>query len=83
MAKTKMGGDDFQKEELDLSTIPAIVTFVNNGKVRKTISISGQNQSLPIEAGQTIKLLADSTSELIGYLSQENEELEVTFAAKA
>lgn len=64
---------------LDLSALPAVVTIVNSGK-RAMVSISGINQKLPIENGQTVKLRAETSSELIGYLSQETDTLTVTFA---
>ena len=83
MAKN-IGENDMKEENvLDLSIVPAVVTFKNaakeDGGYRRIISISGQNQQLPIEAGQTIKLKAESSSELIGYLSQEDETLDVSF----
>ena len=46
------------------------------------VSISGINQKLPLEDKQTVKLLAESSSELVGYLSQERDGVEVTFEAK-
>ncbi len=82
-----MKADELKENELDLSTIPAVVTFKNadkeHGGHRRILSISGINQQLPIEPGQTIKLRAESSSELIGYLSQEDETLAVTFAPVA
>lgn len=76
-----IGKNDMTDNVLDLSGIPAIVTIKNTGD-RRMVSISGISQRLPIEKGQTIKLLAETSSELIGYLSQETDTLDVSFVKR-
>lgn len=77
-----IGVGDFEGDTLDLSKIPAVVTIKNTTGRRIMVSISGINQKLPLEDKQTVKLLAESSSELVGYLSQERDGVEVTFEAK-
>lgn len=82
MANTAADTKEFgSTANLDLSKVPAVVEFHNKGTKRRLISISGINQSMPIEAGQKIKLRAETSSELIGYLSQEDETMDVVFDA--
>ena len=65
---------------LDISAVPGVVTISNNGTKRAKISLSGYNQSLPLEAGQKVKIKVKTSSELIGFLSQETEDITVEFA---
>lgn len=69
--------EEFSASELDLSNVPGVVEIKNNGKKRRMLNISGMNQSFPIEPNQTIKIMANTSSELLGYLSQEDEDIEV------
>lgn len=57
-------------QTIDLSVIPGVVTIANTGRRRLDVNISGMNQEFPLEAGDTLKMWATSSSELIGYLSQ-------------
>lgn len=62
---------------LDLSQVPGVVSITNNGTKPVNINISGMNQQFPIDPGMTVKLLAETSSELLGYLSQETDTLVV------
>lgn len=57
----------------------SVVTLSNTGTHRRMISISGYNQQFPIEPAQVIKVRAFTSSEIIGYLSQEDDELSVSW----
>lgn len=69
---------DMTKSELDLSQVPGELKIKNNGLKRRMISISGSNQQFPLEPEQEITVYVATTSEIIGYLSQEDDDLEVT-----
>lgn len=60
-------------QTIDLSAVPGVVTITNEGKRPISVVISGMNQKFPLAVGDTVKLLASSSSELIGYLSQRTE----------
>lgn len=62
---------------LDLSNVPGIVTITNNGTKTVNISISGMNQQFPLAPDTEVKLKAETSSELLGYLSQETEDIVV------
>lgn len=65
---------------VDLTNVPGIVSITNSGSKKLNINISGMNQKFPLEAGDTVEMLATSSSELIGYLSQVTDDngLDVT-----
>lgn len=58
----------------NLETLPINVTITNTG-ITRSVNISGVNQHLNLKHGDTVILRANTVSELIGYLSQANEEL--------
>lgn len=60
-----------------------VVSLTNTGTKRRMISISGGNQQFPIEPNQEIKVRVFTTSEIIGYLSQEDDTLSVTWEGDA
>lgn len=62
---------------LDLSQVPGNVEITNNGEKAVKINVSGYNQSMPIEPGQTIIFKAQTSSELVGFLSQETDFISV------
>lgn len=68
---------------IDISNVPGVVTIVNNGTKDAKIGISGDNQSFLLPAGKTVKLMAQSSSELVGYLSQQTDEIVVTLPKAA
>lgn len=63
---------------IDLSKVPGVVTIKNNGSKDVKINISGYNQSFTLPAGDSVKLKANTSSELVGFLSQETESIDVT-----
>ena len=66
---------------IDLSNVPGIVTIQNNSeKDIKVLSRPGYTQGFTLPAGETVKLLAQNSYELVSYLAQESLEpgLEVT-----
>lgn len=65
-------------QSIDLSNVPGKVTITNNGTKDAKLNISGYNQSFTLAAGASVTLLAQTSSELIGYLSQETDDIEVT-----
>lgn len=69
---------DMPKAVLDLSKVPGELKIKNNGTKRRVISISGSNQQFPLEPEQEITVYVATTSDIIGYLSQEDDDLEVT-----
>lgn len=77
---------------IDLSTLPAKVTITNNDTKPRRVVISGTNQSFVLEPTESVDLRADLSTELIGYLSQDDDNsmkqgitaaggLQVTYAA--
>lgn len=56
-----------------------VVTLKNVGTKRRVVSISGSNQQFPLEPDQEVKVRAFTTSELVGYLSQEDGSLLTTW----
>lgn len=68
---------------VDLSNVPGVVTITNNGEKDVKLNISGYNQSFTLAAGTAVKLMAQTSSELIGYLSQETEDVVVTLPTAA
>ena len=65
--------------DIDLSLIPAKVTITNStGKTIK-VNCSGFCQSVPVLDGQAVIFKAESSSELIGFLSQETDGIDVTY----
>lgn len=69
---------------IDLSNVPGIVTIKNNSeKDIKVLSRPGYTQGFTLPAGETVKLLAQNSYELVSYLAQESLEpgLEVTLPA--
>ena len=63
---------------IDLSNVPGAVTIENSGEKDVKINISGYNQSFTLPAGETVKLKAETSSELVGYLSQATSDVVVT-----
>ena len=63
---------------IDLSKVPGVVVIKNNGDKDVKINISGYNQSFTLPAGDEVKLKANTSSELVGFLSQETEYIDVT-----
>ena len=66
---------------IDLSNVPGIVTIKNNSKKDiQVLSRPGYTQGFTLPAGETVKLLAQNSYELVSYLAQESLEpgLEVT-----
>lgn len=66
---------------IDLSNVPGVVTIKNNGTKDAKLNISGYNQSFTLPAGQEVKLKAQTSSELVGFLSQETDDVQVTLPA--
>lgn len=70
---------------IDLSNVPGIVTIQNNSeKDIKVLSRPGYTQGFTLPAGETVKLLAQNSYELVSYLAQESLEpgLVVTLPVK-
>lgn len=66
---------------IDLSKVPGIVTIENvSDSDIKILSRPGYTQGFTLAAGETVKLLAKDSYELVSYLAQEslNEGLVVT-----
>lgn len=63
---------------IDLSNVPGVVTIENTGAKDVKINISGYNQSFTLPASESVKIKANTSSELVGFLSQETDELKVT-----
>ena len=60
---------------IDLSNVPGIVTIQNNSeKDIKVLSRPGYTQGFTLPAGETVKLLAQNSYELVSYLAQESLE---------
>lgn len=69
---------------IDLSNVPGVVTIENVGSNDVKLNISGYNQSFTLPAGETVKLKAETSSELVGFLSQAIEgSVEVTLPEAA
>lgn len=68
---------------IDLSNVPGVVTIQNSGSKDAKLNISGYNQSFTLPAGETVKLKAETSSELVGFLSQATDEIIVTLPAAA
>lgn len=62
---------------IDLSKVPGKVTIMNVGTKSRVVNISGYNQQHIIAPGDGVALRAESSSELIGYLSQADDTLTV------
>ena len=58
---------------LDLSALPAKVTLTNNDTKPRKVTISGTNQAFIIEPGNSVSVRAELSTELIGYLSQDDD----------
>lgn len=57
---------------LDLSKVPGIVTIENTSdKEVKLLSLPGYTQGFVLPAGESVKLLAEHSYELVAFLSQE------------
>lgn len=64
---------------LDLSNVPAKVTLKNTSKSKRKVSIARTNQTFILEAkGGAISVKAADTPELLAYLCQGNNGVEVT-----
>lgn len=66
---------------IDLSKVPGIVTIENKSKKEiKILSRPGYTQGFVLPAGETVKILAEHSHELVSFLAQEAqiEGLEVT-----
>lgn len=60
---------------IDLSNVPGVVTIKNNSKKDiKVLSRPGYTQGFTLPAGETVKLLAQNSYELVSYLAQESLE---------
>ena len=57
---------------LDLSALPAKVTITNNDTKPRRVAISGTNQAFIVEPGNSVSVRAELSTELIGYLSQDD-----------
>lgn len=68
---------------IDLSNVPGVVTIANNGKKDVKLNISGYNQSFTLPVGESVKLKANTSSELVGFLSQETDDVVVTLPTAA
>lgn len=69
---------------IDLSNVPGVVTIQNLSANDVKLNISGYNQSFTLPAGETVKLKAETSSELVGFLSQAVDGVvEVTLPAAA
>lgn len=64
---------------IDLSIVPAKVTITNTTGKRIKVSCSGYSQSVPVEHEQAVCFKADTTSELIGFLSQAAPGIDVQY----
>lgn len=70
---------------IDLSNVPGIVTIENTSeKDVKILSRPGFTQGFTLPAGETVKLLAEHSYELVSFLAQEalNDSLVVTLPAE-
>lgn len=70
---------------IDLSKVPGIVEIKNNSDhAIQVLSRTGFSQGFLLPAGETVKLLAEHSYELVSYLAQENttEGLAVTLPTK-
>lgn len=57
---------------IDLSKVPGIVTIENTSKQDvKILSRPGYTQGFVLPAGETVKLLAEHSHELVSFLAQE------------
>jgi hypothetical protein len=65
--------------DIDLSLVPAKVTITNSTGKKIKVNCSGFCQSVPVENNQAVIFKAESSSELIGFLSQEAEGLAVEY----
>lgn len=66
---------------IDLSFVPGIVTIKNvSAQPVKVLSRPGYTQGFSLPAGETVKLMAKDSYELVSFLAQEslNSNLEVT-----
>lgn len=63
---------------IDISNVPGVVTIENTGDKDVKINISGYNQSFTLPTGETVKIKAQTSSELVGYLSQATDSVVVT-----
>ena len=66
---------------IDISKVPGEVTITNNGtKEANILSRPGYSQGFVLPAGETVKILAEHSYELVSLLAQEglNPDLEVT-----
>lgn len=64
---------------IDLSIVPAKVTITNTTGKRIKVSCSGYSQSVPVEHNQAVCFKANTTSELIGFLSQQAPGIDVQY----
>lgn len=65
--------------DIDLSIVPAKVTITNSTGKKIKVSCSGFSQSVPVEDQQSIAFKAETSSELIGFLSQQTDGVEVQY----
>lgn len=57
---------------IDLSNVPGVVTIENTSeKSIKILSRPGYTQGFNLPAGETVKLLAEHSFELVSFLAQE------------
>lgn len=64
---------------LDLSKLPASVVLQNTSTIKRKVSIAGTNQTFILEAKDgAIRVKATESSELLAYLSQGKNGIEVT-----
>ena len=60
---------------IDLSNVPGVVEIKNvSDKDIKILSRPGYTQGFVLPAGETVKLLAQSSYELVSYVAQESME---------
>lgn len=68
----------------DFSNVPAVVTITNEtDKDIKVMSQPGHTQGFTLPSNSYIKVLANTSAELISYFAQTSNGLTVTWEAKA
>lgn len=59
--------------DLSITGVGKVVTITNLGDKTVSIPFSGMSQKFPLPAGDILKVSAMSSSELVGYLSLEDQ----------
>lgn len=63
---------------MDYSKVPGEVTIANNGDKSVEINFFGYNQSVTVPSGDTLIVRADTTPELVSFVDQATDSVEVT-----